>query len=132
MATKKVYRVELRCTFNEWWRYNVQMQCGAFDEHNERIGFTATEQTIAEVGASLQVAPDKGSYRRTLVLESAACHHARFLIYIMPHTLPSESRLEHTPPFEISLRIACNGKEQRNEQLKVNQWSGTSIERMLD
>lgn len=131
MANKKVYTLELHCSFKEWWRYNVQLQCGAYDERGERIGFVATGQTVAEVGAELKAAPDKGSYSRTLKLDSPACHEARFLLYIMPHTLPAESRLEQTPPFEVTLRSYCDGKECQKEVIRVNQWSGTSIERKL-
>lgn len=128
MGSKQVFGIELQCSYDEWWRYNVALQCGAFDEQDERIGFSSLRQTIAEVGANLQVAPEKGCYTRKLTLESTPCHHARFLIYIMPHTLPTENRLEQTPPFNVKIRTLCNGKEIDNEKRAVNQWSGTSIE----
>ncbi|MBQ5653504.1 MAG: hypothetical protein IIV28_01770, partial [Alistipes sp.] len=66
MATKKVYTIELQCSHKEWWRYNVELQCGALTAEGERVGFTATRQIIAEVGTNLPVAPEKSSYKRKL------------------------------------------------------------------
>ena len=128
MAQEKVYTLELSCSYKEWWRYNVELQCGAFGADGERIGFTATRQTVAEVGANLPCAPDKASTQKRLQIASKPCHEARFLVYIMPHTLPTESRLEQTPPFDIKLRTSCDGVEIATEHRAVNQWSGTSFE----
>lgn len=128
MATNKVFRVELQCTYKEWWRYNVELQCGSFDADGQRVGFTTTRQTVAEIGANLPSAPDKTSYKKQLLLESVPCHEARFLIYIIPHTLPKERRLEQTPPFDIKLRTWCDGAKIATENRAANQWSGTSFE----
>ena len=131
MATTKVYTIELQCSHKEWWRYNVELQCGALDAEGERVGFTATRQIIAEVGANLPVAPEKSSYKRKHTLSSAPCQQARFLLYIIPHSLPTESRMEEVPPFDITIRTMADGAELATEKRKVNPWSGTSIELTL-
>ena len=132
MATNKVYQIELSSTHKAWWRYNVQLQCGACDEAGEQIGFSAESRILAEVGANLKEAPDGFDSKKKITLTSTLCHHARFLIYVLPHSLPVENRLDEVPPFEVKLRILIDGKELRTEKHSVNPWSGTSIELMLD
>lgn len=132
MATSRVYQIELSCTHKAWWRYNVQLQCGGYNEAGEQVGFTAESRIVAEVGANLKEAPEAFDAKKKLSLKSAPCHHARFLIYVLPHSLPTENRLEEIPPFELKLRILGDDKELRTEKHTVNPWSGTSIELMLE
>lgn len=132
MASEKVYQITLHCSYKEWWRYNVQMQCGSYNEAGEQVGFTAESRIVAEVGANLKEPPTTYKATPKLALKSIPCHRARFLIYILPHTLPAESRLEEVTPFNLKIAIACNGQELHTEQYAVNPWSGASIELMLE
>ena len=49
-------------------------------------------------------------------------------VYIIPHTLPADNDIDATRPFDIELRISCNGRRIRSEKRRINQWSGASIE----
>ena len=53
-------------------------------------------------------------------------------IYIVPHTLPAGNDIDATRPFEIDLKIACDGRRIRSEKRRINQWSGASIELRVD
>ena len=128
----KQFTVELRCRYKEWWRYNVEMMCAAFDAADRRVGFTAARSHIADVGAELREPPAGVAVPASLQLETAACNHALFYLYIIPHTLPAASRIGDTDPFEITLRIACDGRELRTERFQVNQWGGASIQLRLE
>lgn len=128
MTSEKIYQVELRCSYKEWWRYNVQLQCGSYNATGEQIGFSSEGRIVAEVGANLKEAPADFDTKQKLVLQSSPCHRARFLIYVLPHSLPVENRLEEVPPFELKLRILSDGRELRTEQHIVNPWSGISLE----
>lgn len=132
MATNRVYQIELGCTHKAWWRYNVQLQCGAYNEAGDQIGFSAESRIVAEVGANLKEAPEGFDGKKKIALTSSPCHRARVLIYILPHSLPVENRLDEVPPFEVKLRIRIDGKELRTEKHMVNPWSGTSIELTLE
>lgn len=128
MTSEKIYQVELRCSYKEWWRYNVQLQCGSYNATGEQIGFSSEGRIVAEVGANLKEAPEGFDGKKKLSLTSSPCHHARFLIYVLPHSLPVENRLDEVPPFELKLRILSDGRELRTEQHIVNPWSGISLE----
>lgn len=120
MNRQNKYRVEIECDYAEWSRYRVEMLCAALDAEGERVGFTSASDR-EESKASTD----------PLTLETAPCHHARLFLYVIPHTLPVETRIEATPPFEVKVRIFCNDRPLRTDRYAVNQWGGLSVEVLL-
>ena len=127
MKTSSGFRIELTCRYEEWWRYNVEMMCAAFDAADERIGFAAVRSQIAEAGAELRERPAGVDVPTRLSLESGACDHAQLYLYVIPHTLPRDNRIGAAAPFDLTLRIALDGRALRTERIRVNQWGGTSL-----
>lgn len=127
MKQHKTYTVELRCDFSEWWRYNVEMMCAAFDEEGTRIGFTTASSRIAEVGANLKTAPAESKHRPSLALTTPPCHHAQLFLYVIPHTLPEGNRVEDSAPFELETTLHVDGIPRTTERHTINQWSGASL-----
>ena len=128
----KRFTVELRCRYKEWWRYNVEMMCAAFDAADRRVGFSAARSHVADVGAELREPPAGVVVPTELHLDTEPCNHALLYLYIIPHTLPAENRIGETPPFEVTLRVGCDGRPLRTEQIRVNQWGGASIQLRLE
>ena len=62
------------------------------------------------------------------MLTTGACDHLVLYIYIIPHTLPRGNDIDATAPFEIEIRIFCDGRRILAEKRRINQWSGASIE----
>lgn len=119
MKTLNRYRVEVCCDYAEWSRYRVEMLCAALDAEGSRVGFsTASDREQPKGGGALS-------------LETAPCHHAQLFLYVIPHTLPTETRIEATRPFEVEVRLFCDDRPLRTERHAVNQWGGLSVEMQL-
>lgn len=124
---QKGFRIELRCSDEGWWHFNIELLCEARNEHGERIGFTATHSTIAEVGANLKQCPRGCAHPEAITLATPPCDHAQLFLYLIPHTLPESNRVEEIAPFPIRLTIYADGALLRTEEHMVNRWSGASI-----
>lgn len=124
----KGFKIELRCRYEAWWRYNVAMMCGCFDADDRRTDFVSTASHVADVGANLPARPKEVPERSSITLEAPACDHILFYAYIIPHTLPAGNDIDATQPFDIEIRISRGGHTLRSEKRKINQWSGASIE----
>lgn len=131
MASQKGFRIRVTSPFEEFWRYNVALAGGLFDNTGQRIGFASTEHAVADVGANLKHMPDDYPRNREIALETAPCDKLRLLIYLIPHTLPLSNRVADCRPFPLHVEISYDGRELRTEHFDINQWSGASIERML-
>lgn len=127
MSASKRYTIEVSCRDQRWWRYNVDMMCGAFDEEGQRIGFTAASSRLAEVGANLKEPPTGVKVPTKVRLETDACATARCLIYILPHSLPTEPATDENAPLPIVVQMGCNGQPLRQEEHEVNPWGGGSF-----
>lgn len=125
---KKGMKIELRCRYAEWWRYNAVLMCGCMDASGRRTGFVSTTSEVADVGANLPEAPAGLGERSRIVLEVPACVQALLYIYIIPHTLPEGDDIDGTRPFEIEVRVTQGLRTLLSETRQVNQWSGASIE----
>lgn len=131
MTQKQGFRIEVSSRYDQWWRYNVALMCGCFDAQDNRIGFVAAEDRIAEAGANLAQRPAELSDDRCATLQTPTCDHILLYVYIVPHTLPASKDISLTQPFEVDLRITCNGRKVLVEKRMINQWSGASIELRL-
>ncbi|WP_300737688.1 hypothetical protein [uncultured Alistipes sp.] len=125
---EKGFKIELKCRYEAWWRYNAALMCGCFDADDRRTGFVSAASEVAEVGANLPAKPDGLPDRNCVALETPPCDHILLYAYIIPHTLPEGNDIDATRPFDIEIRLFCAGRLLRTEKRKVNQWSGASIE----
>lgn len=128
MTANKGYTIEVSSRYGEWWHYNVELMCGCFDAAEQRTGFATASSEVADVGANLTERPAEIAPARTVRLTAEPCDHLVLYIYIIPHTLPRGNDIDATTPFEIEIRIACDGRRIRTEKRRINQWSGASIE----
>ena len=95
-------------------------------------GFASAASEVAGVGSNLPERPAEIPAFRTARLTTGPCDHLVLYIYIVPHTLPAGNDIDATRPFEIDLKIACDGHRIRSEKRRINQWSGASIELRVD
>lgn len=122
------FKIELRCRYEEWWRYNADLMCGCFDVDDNRIGFASVASDIAAVGSNLKARPEGIDAARSVTLQTPPCDHLVLYVYIIPHTLPAGNDIDSTRPFEAEIRIYHDGRHLRTEKRRINQWSGASIE----
>ena len=99
-----------------------------FDAADNSTGFASASSEIVPVGANLKEPPATQAGRRHIALTTDPCDHLMLYVYIIPHTLPADNDIDATRPFDIELRISCNGRRIRSEKRRINQWSGASIE----
>ena len=71
MKSVEKFTVEIRSGFDQWWRYNAALMCGAFDASGNRIGFASAESRVAEMGSNLEAPPEGLDLHRSLTLEKA-------------------------------------------------------------
>ena len=66
MKSVEKFTVEIRSGFDQWWRYNAALMCGAFDASGNRIGFASAESRVAEMGSNLEAPPEGLDLHRSL------------------------------------------------------------------
>lgn len=132
MATEKGFTITLKSRFDGWWRYNAELMCGCFDAGQNRTGFATAWSHVADAGSNLTEPPAGTGPERTVELTTQPCDHLVLYIYIIPHTLPAGREIDAARPFEVELEIAYAGRKLRTERLRINQWSGASLEMRVD
>ncbi|WP_418992232.1 hypothetical protein [Alistipes sp.] len=132
MAVEKGFTIALTSRFDGWWRYNVELMCGCFDAADQRTGFATASSHVADAGANLAEPPAGTVPDRSVTLTTPPCDHLMLYIYLIPHTLPAMREIDAARPFEVELRIAYAGRKLRTEHLRINQWSGASLEMRIE
>ena len=111
-----IFTIELSSRHAEWRRFKVRLMCEMQDSSGERIGFVSSEQ----------------KHDGVCVLQTGNCASVRTLVYVIPESLPAERRVYLMPEFAARLRVECDGRVICDEELPINHWGGTSIERHYD
>ena len=128
MKSVEKFTVEIRSGFDQWWRYNAAVMCGAFDASGNRIGFASAESRVAEMGSNLEAPPEGLDLHRSLTLETVPCERIVLYIYVIPHTLPRDNEIGGHPPFPLQVRIRYGDRTVLDKEYSINQWGGASIE----
>lgn len=102
MKSVEKFTVEIRSGFDQWWRYNAALMCGAFDASGNRIGFASAESRVAEMGSNLEAPPEGLDLHRSLTLETVPCERIVLYIYVIPHTLPPRQRNRGTSSVPVA------------------------------
>ncbi len=126
------FEIEVSSRYDGWWRYNVALMCGCFDDADRRTGFAAASSHVADAGADLEEPPVGIDPGRTAKLETEACDHLLLYVYIVPHTLPRSNDIDDTEPFDVDIDVSFGGRRIGRFRRSVNQWSGASIEMRID
>lgn len=127
MKKQHIFTIELQCTAPDWWRFNTDMACVAFDEHDEQRGFYPISQRLAEVGANLLEPTPSLRPLPTLKVESGPCAYAVVQLHIIPHSLPREEDVWQMQSTEAQLIIHLDGKPHTTKQLRINPFGGLSL-----
>ena len=127
MGKKRVYHVQVRTTFAEAWRYNIYMLCGESDAEGKSLNVVPVQSKVASVGDNLRVAPLGTERAREIEATLEAEQTVEVFVYVVPHTLPTNSEPEQTAPFKMRIKVTSDGEEIYNTVHPVNQWSGDSI-----
>lgn len=130
MAVEEGFGIEVSSHYAEWWRFNVAIACGCFDEAGKRIDFVSAEDRIVPVGSEQSVPPEgwQGAGRRRISVHTAACDHIVMYIYLIPHTLPVTNEVDAAQPFDIRVKITYGGRSVGDMPYRINAWSGSSLE----
>ncbi len=127
MATDKRFTIEVRSSYEGFWRYNVAMTCGCFDSEGRRTGFATASSQLAEVGANRSESP-AGAHDRRIELHTDPCAAFDCFLYVIPHTLPADNDIAATRTFPLEVVVRADGRTLRRERYAINPWSGASIE----
>ena len=127
MGKKRVYHVQVRTTFAEAWRYNIYMLCGESDAEGKSLNVVPVQSKVASVGDNLRVAPAGTERAREIEATLETEQTVEVFVYVVPHTLPTNSEPEQTAPFKMRIKVTSDGEEIYNAVHPVNQWSGDSI-----
>lgn len=130
-----MYRIELKCNFEELWRYNSVITCGGYDATREQLYVSSVERmTSSEFhsGATVSLNPPMDqSYREPLLLECDDAESIEIHIYIVPHTLPLDRIIDNSPPFIATVTVVRGDEHIYSEDIEVNQWGGVSLKLIL-
>lgn len=126
MRKEKCYYVELHCDFAERWRYNIELQAASYDAQGHQCGYRACSSHIAEATAALKRPPEGVEIPSCLTLTTPTGASVELLIYVIPHALPEETQIDHTPYNECRLVVYDGDCEIRCETIRINPWGGAS------
>lgn len=127
MGKKRKYEVSIRTTYNQAWRYNIYMLCGESDTDGRSLHVVPVQSKVASVGDNLLVAPAGFEGARELNATLDAEQNVEVYVYVVPHTLPSDTDPRQTTPFKMRIKITADGEEIYNTIHHINQWAGDSI-----
>ena len=127
MGKKRKYEVSIRTTYNQAWRYNIYMLCGESDADGRSLHVVPMQSKVASVGDNLRVAPAGFDGARELNATLDAEQNVEVYVYVVPHTLPSDTDPRQTTPFKMRIKITADGEEIYNTIHHINQWAGDSI-----
>ena len=85
------------------------------------------QSKVASVGDNLRVAPAGFDGARELNATLDAEKNVEVYVYVVPHTLPSDTDPRQTTPFKMRIKITADGEEIYNTIHHINQWAGDSI-----
>lgn len=133
MKINEGFSVEITSSYDRFWRYNMAVTCGCFDDEgkgddNPRRDFIAAEDVVAPTGSNLQRCPDGYPSQRALSFETVACDYLLMYLYVIPHSLPSERDVEECEPFRLRIVVRRGNAVIVDETRSVNCWSGASVE----
>lgn len=128
MGKKKRYKVQLRSTYAELWRYNIYMLCGESDAEGQSLQVIPVQSKVASVGDNLREAPKGFEGPRELSATIEAEQRVEVYVYVVPHTLPTNTDTEQVSPFKMRIKVTADKEEIYNTVHHINQWSGDSIE----
>ena len=127
MGKKRKYEVSIRTTYNQAWRYNIYMLCGESDADGKSLHVVPVQSKVASVGDNLRVAPAGFDGARELNATLDAEQNVEVYVYVVPHTLPSDTDPRQTTPFKMRIKITADREEIYNTIHHINQWAGDSI-----
>ncbi|MFI3278572.1 MAG: hypothetical protein SNH13_01380 [Rikenellaceae bacterium] len=123
-----MYRIDVDCSFESVWRYNMVLMCGGYDATDEQLYVVSREDIIAEQGNEGEEVPPAVLLPRRITLDAQDAQRIRVILYIVPHTLPQQKDISQTPPFELTITVENRGDVVYHRVHHVDQWSGDSIE----
>lgn len=125
------FQITVCSNYAELWRYNIAVVAACFDRDHNQMEVVAERSHLADVGANLRVAEEGWMARRKLSLKTPECVAIEVLVYLIPHTLPSEREIEDAAPFPIKIVVKRGAEVVHDALHHVNQWSGASVELKL-
>ena len=133
MSNNKVFKAEVKCSYPEWWRYNVFMTAACFDAGDRISDYLTLTDKVYEPGDGSEVRTSPAGYDpvRPLVLQTPPCDHADVYVYVIANTFPVSASIKDSPPFEIELLASAGGGRPGTTVYKVNQWGGLTLKQTL-
>ncbi len=128
MGKNEGFKVEISSGYDGFWRYNIMVTCGCFDENDNRVGFASAEDIVAPIGANLESAPKEYPSKRVVQFDTVPCDHLLLYMYVIPHTIPLGRDVDEHKPYLLNVRITKGGRLVSNREFPVNVWSGASLE----
>ena len=127
MAKKSNITISVECGYSEWWRYNVYITAATFRD-GERVDYQSLSDVVYPTGNGSEVRLRPAGYDpcRPLSLEIAEAERLELFIYVIPNTMPIDSAVRQSPPFEIRVKARGAGINLSAKHT-VNQWGGASL-----
>ncbi len=132
MGKNSGFNIEVTSKFSEFWRYNILITCGCFDENDERVDFISVDGELAPVGSNYERRPSDFPSKHIVKFDAAAYHHLLIYIYVIPHSIPVNVSIEDGEPFDLDVCVRYDGSVVGKRNLLVNNWSGASFELQVD
>ena len=120
------FSISIKSDFNELWRYNIIVMASVV-RSGKQIELLKHCSEIAPVGSELEEPPIGYNANRAVTLQSQDGDEVTLYIYIIPHTLPRDNSVSHTPPFEMGVKVEYDRHILYKHRYMINQWSGENI-----
>lgn len=128
-----MYRLEITTSHSENWRYNIMVTLSMRDSAGEQCGYHTVEDSPFEVGTNSENPPEEFVRRREISLDFEKCSSVRFIIYMLPNSLPQIKSLEGADiSFPIQIKIVNGENKVFAEKIEVNRFGGCGVERIVE
>lgn len=129
MTDNDTYEIKVESSFREWWRYNVFISAACYASNGSQTGYLSLRDSIYEPsdGVHKREKPQTYNPARRSHLSVPQCARLEIYLYVIANTMPFDSVVKHSPPFEAAISVTHNERSLLSQTFEVNQWGGAAL-----
>lgn len=129
MSDSETYKINVGCTFREWWRYNVFITAACYSQDSTISDYVNLRDVVYESGDGTgnRKKPENYDSARRIELCVRKSHRVEIYLYVIANTMPADNIVKHSPPFDLTLTVSLGSQIVLEQSVEVNQWGGAAV-----
>lgn len=123
------YKVEIKCAYSQWWRYNIFMTVVGRDNEGAQLSYSNLVNRVYDIGdgSEIRTAPQDYNNARPLSVTVDSCDYIDVYLYIIANTFPESLVIRDSPSFPIEVVVKRDSMVIERTTIDVNQWGGSTL-----